>query len=460
MLILLSRIHKTFYEHGAYESNLSSIFENTFMQKLDHFNHQNDTHFEQRYFINDQHFKKNGPLVIMIGGEGEISKSFVTEPYSSYYFAQQLNGLLISLEHRFYGKSGPEFTNQDIVYLNSQQTIADYSKFIPFIKEKYNITKVVVMGGSYPGSLAAYLRAKLPHLVDAALSSSGPVKAQFNYTQYLIHAQQQLERYKPECTQGLQSAYIQVETLLNGTGKDLAALSTLLGLGAPITTVSTLDKQNILELLTDPVAGIVQYAKAGDIEGFCDGVIAAGTAENVISYLAAQAELTDLYFDQFVASLKGLNNSMRSWMWQTCSEFAYFQSAAYEGSIFSKMINLDYFVQMCHDAYFVDLGISDSVENSYKIIAEVISTTNNQVYGARIIPRDHIYYTNGEVDPWSELSINAHMTFEDGQFRPKETEYELIQGGSHCSDLYMSWGQNQPVRERQLKSLKKWLDIE
>lgn len=75
-------------------------------------------------------------------------------------------------------------STENLVYLSSEQALADLAKFIVDIPKKYKIpisAKWVVFGGSYPGSLAAWLRMKYPHLVHAAVSSSGPLLAKIDF---------------------------------------------------------------------------------------------------------------------------------------------------------------------------------------------------------------------------------------------------------------------------------------
>lgn len=69
--------------------------------------------------------------------------------------------------------------------MSSEQALADLGSFIESMKTKLSLpvgTKWIAFGGSYPGSLAAWLREKYPNLVHGSISSSGPLlaKADFN----------------------------------------------------------------------------------------------------------------------------------------------------------------------------------------------------------------------------------------------------------------------------------------
>lgn len=82
---------------------------------------------------------------------------------------------------------------KNLQYLSSYQALADLAYFINAMNNKYKFNKDVkwvVFGGSYPGSLAAWMRLKYPHLVHAAVSSSGPLVAKVNFMgKYILSKQ-------------------------------------------------------------------------------------------------------------------------------------------------------------------------------------------------------------------------------------------------------------------------------
>jgi Serine carboxypeptidase S28 len=60
----------------------------------------------QRFYVNDEFFKVNGPIFLMIGGEGEATAKWMKKGAWIHY-AEEFGALCFQLEHRFYGKSHP-----------------------------------------------------------------------------------------------------------------------------------------------------------------------------------------------------------------------------------------------------------------------------------------------------------------------------------------------------------------
>nr|POF08670.1 lysosomal pro-x carboxypeptidase [Quercus suber] len=62
-------------------------------------------------------------------------------------------------------------------YFNSAQAIADYAEVIIDLKKNLSAdsSPVIVFGGSYGGTLAAWFRLKYPHIAMGAVASSPPL---------------------------------------------------------------------------------------------------------------------------------------------------------------------------------------------------------------------------------------------------------------------------------------------
>ena len=147
----------------------------------------------------------------MINGEAACTGEWATKGQWISY-AQENRALCFLVEHRFYGGSRPlkwvycsslpflisfgsnhfyssfstcsDTSTQSLKFLSSEQALADLAYFIEGMKGKLALpenTKWIVFGGSYAGSLAAWLRIKYPHLVHGAVSSSGPLLAKIDF---------------------------------------------------------------------------------------------------------------------------------------------------------------------------------------------------------------------------------------------------------------------------------------
>ncbi|RYG58842.1 septum formation initiator, partial [archaeon] len=105
------------------------------------------------------------PIFVFIGGEGEEKCTRLTSYMYLYSQAQEHRALLVDVEHRFYGKSMPlpDSSTKSLQFLSSSQALADLARVITYVKESLGTqhSKVVTVGGSYPGNLAAWFRLKV-----------------------------------------------------------------------------------------------------------------------------------------------------------------------------------------------------------------------------------------------------------------------------------------------------------
>jgi pimeloyl-ACP methyl ester carboxylesterase len=111
-------------------------------------------------------------------------------------------------------------SNANMVYLSSEQGLADLANFRQFVHDSFKLTdqnKWISFGGSYPGSLSAWFRLKYPHLVHAAVSSSAPMNALIDFTDYLVVVNQSLYDYHPECPNQINLAVQQIQKLMTST---------------------------------------------------------------------------------------------------------------------------------------------------------------------------------------------------------------------------------------------------
>ena len=93
----------------------------TFTNKIDHFNKTDTRTYEQRYWMNQMYWDpKNGPILVYICGEWSC-----TPPDTKMFpfmVGAEHKAALISIEHRYYGKSQPfeDWSTENLRYLTSE----------------------------------------------------------------------------------------------------------------------------------------------------------------------------------------------------------------------------------------------------------------------------------------------------------------------------------------------------
>ncbi|TYI56304.1 hypothetical protein E1A91_D11G200400v1 [Gossypium mustelinum] len=197
-----------------------------FDQTLDHYSPYDHRQFKQRYYEFLDYFQvPDGPIFLKICGESSCNG--ISNDYLGV-LAKKFGAAVVSLEHRYYGKSSPfkSHTTENLKYLSSKQALFDLAVFRQWYQESLNLKRNrtgvdnswFVFGVSYSGALSAWFRLKFPHLTCGSLASSAVVHAVYNYTDY---DKQVGESAGPECKAVLQEITELVDRSLETNKKEL-----------------------------------------------------------------------------------------------------------------------------------------------------------------------------------------------------------------------------------------------
>ncbi|GJQ66354.1 hypothetical protein Trydic_g10538 [Trypoxylus dichotomus] len=430
-------------------SKLKTIPEKWFIQNLDHFNPGNDQKWRQRYFVNEDYYKgaPSGPVFLMIGGEGEASDKWMTQGAWIDY-AKVYKALCFQLEHRYYGKSRPtvDLSTKNLQYLTSQQALADLAFFIEMMNEQYKLSddvKWIVFGGSYPGSLAAWMRMKYPHLVHGAMSASGPLLAEVDFKDYFKIVDEALATSSNTCGTAVKQGTTQIEILLRHMIGQ-RNINEKFKLCDPIdqNINNTNDVSNLFETLAGNFAGVVQYNKDNrigkgksniTIDSLCEIMdndnlgppIDRLAAVNTLLLSADNQTCLDYKYDKMVKQYRNVSwdsetsEGGRQWTYQTCTEFGFFQTSSYSPQNFGNKFPVDFFVQQCIDIF-------GPKYNKDFLNASVRRT--NTLYGALNIDVTNVVFVHGSIDPWHALGITKTQTLGAPAI--------YIDGTAHCANMY------------------------
>lgn len=394
-------------------------------QLIDHFAAKNTAMsgktFKQNFYVDTSFAKsKSAPVVLYLCGEGPCEGPSGTALVNS--FASKYGAYRVALEHRYYGTSQPfsDLSSQHMVYLSMDQALEDLATFENMLKAKLGLTgKWIVVGGSYAGELAAYYREKHPDLVAGALASSGPVLAKADFFEYDRHVAKVVT---PECLASIKAVVSDVENKLHDASQTAKAKA-LFGASEVV------DNVDFLYVIADMAAMAVQY---GSQVPFCQAITQANDSNRTAVYGAFGQKLfknfgiTSLQ-DSFQGAMDtsispGASVGMRGWMYQSCTEFGYYQIANSNvaESSRSQQITQSYHNEACNRLFGINTPVNTAATNSkYFTHLSDKSVTN-------------IFFTNGQNDPWSNLSLDSAST--TTQNNPA-LRFFTIAGGSHCSDL-------------------------
>jgi len=432
----------------------------------DHFDGTNSKVWNQAYFVNDTFWKGDtkAPVFLCVGGEGPAldGSVVVASPHCNVAveWLRETGAIMFAVEHRYYGchnMSACPVTSlanpSALKFLSSRQALGDLAAFHHHATEKYNLkstNKWVSFGGSYPGMLAGWFRLKFPHLVSASVSSSAPVLAQVDMVGYF------------DVTA---NAYT-VDN--NGVGGSQACHNSIANGHSMIAKmwVSDEGRSKLASLFKLPSAdwlkdqnnqrsfagyGVAYFPAQGNdpactraacnIAKICVIMTDASIGDDVEKL----AHLKAIQTDAGILEPDGPKELPDFWGYQTCTEFAFYQTCEVGSKCFfvQGLATLDSEMSFCTSEF----GIP-----AKKVYANVEYT--NDYYGGLNSGGSRILSPNGEVDPWHALAI---LNSSD----PERLPTIWVKGASHHAWTHptLSTDQSSVVQARKAIKMQvtKWL---
>jgi len=266
----------------------------------------------------------------------------------------------------------------------------------------------------------------------------------------------------PNCSAQVRRATDIITNMLqNSTGRE--QLQQLFTTCDPI--VSDNDVATFMSSLSEGICGVVQYNNDNNnynpfnIDMMCS--ILTGTTDNEV--LQSFINLTNIFnafygenctetsYDEMIEEMQDVDPTSdvvaaRSWTWQTCTEYGYFQTGDASDQPFSNTITLEYFLQQCNDIF------------GFPFTPNIAATIAN--FGGKNLTETRVVLPNGSIDPWHILGI----TTEPLKCDQKDVAVRFMTGTAHCADLYPPTPNDLPdltnTRKVELEHISKWVSSE
>ncbi|KAH8248220.1 hypothetical protein KR038_006423 [Drosophila bunnanda] len=370
--------------------------------------------------------------------------------------AVENSGMLFYTEHRYYGLSLPHgnksFQQPYLKQLNLHQSLADLAHFIRHQRSENSEmrdSKVILVGGSYSGSLAAWMTQLYPELIASSWASSAPLLAKADFYEYMEMVSSSINlSYGKNCSLRIERGFKHLVKLFDDD--DINDLLGKFHACKDYNPRDPLDRAAFFNGLGNYFALLVQSYRAY-IPRLCETLMSLDTNDEVafVAFLellnsegrrtsecqdfgySSMLQLFSAEADQSSGSMTATTScifvliinlfSARAWFYQTCNEFGWYtttESPSNLSSAFAREVPLSYFESLCRDAF--------GVEQSAQLLAQGVKQTNGQFGGFGFNQSERyaqVIFTHGQLDPWRALG--------------QQTGHQAIvlTGYSHVEDL-------------------------
>ncbi|KAJ9178021.1 hypothetical protein P3X46_009941 [Hevea brasiliensis] len=423
-----------------------------YRQTLDHFNYKPESYatFQQRYILNYKYWggaNTSSPIFVYTGEEGEVTDDVETFIIA---LAARFKGLLLYIEHRYYGESMPfgsenqAFQNSSTLgYLSSEQALADYAQVIVHVKKNLSAENcpAIAVGASYGGMLASWFRIKYPHIVIGALASSSPILYFDDITPqdgYDVVVTKDFKETSESCYNTIKQSWSEIDRVA-AEPNGLTTLSNLFNTCSPLTT-----SQELKDYLGFMYEDSAQYDNPPDypVQNTCRGIDGAPEGTDILG--------------RIVAGLSSLNSSGScqdilsyelskpdAWDWQTCTEIVMPMGRGNETMFEAEPFDMEDYTKECVD----DFGV---VPRLHWITTEFGGHDIKTVLGNFA---SNIIFSNGLRDPFSIGGVLEDIS--------DSVVAVYTEQGAHCLDIDVptpddpDWLVAQ--RDKEIKIIAAWI---
>lgn len=290
------------------------------------------------------------------------------------------------------------------------------------------------------------MRLKYPHLVFAAVPSSAPVQMSYNFYQYF----EPIRKYAPKhCIKAIHSVVLFVDhilfsplegpkirlketfgaqdlkhdddfaeckffvfVLLKKHTNSVIVLSYPLGLWQAMTPASNPFVEEFCSVF-DELSTVHEYVEA--YGNYTKNIIkrACDDDETVNECMDTHDPRGKMYTD--------VTSEDRAWLWQVCTEYAYWQTGApiWKSTIVSRKLNTAWFQRQCPLTF-----------GEHEVPRRPIWREINREYEGWYVSLDRVFWIDGEFDPWREDSIQSESAPDRSDWE-EDAEYVVLPKSVH-----------------------------
>ncbi|CAB3379672.1 Hypothetical predicted protein [Cloeon dipterum] len=335
------------------------------------------------------------------------------------------------------------------------QALEDTANFAQSLQSEMGLEGAwILIGASYTGDMAAWARARYPHVFHAAYASGAPVLAKAGYPEFFEVVNAALLREDAGCPSVIESAMAELQILIDdGKSENITALFNL-------AEDIDLSRPNDVTLFWFQIASIfgslIQVARPGTNKFLCDFLLN-GQSQPLETYSGLlrtilqnntlnvnSTRLVETYRDQIEFSDTSYT---RQWLYHSCNEFGWFNPLSSANQPFGQHVPLEFMLQFCSSVYgpkFSPAHLEAGIERT------------NLLYGGKNPKISRVVYTVGTLDPVNPVQMEEDLN--------PESPVIFIEDASHCVDVTdASKPNDQPsltsARQKVVENFSLWLEV-